>query len=345
MARGDIRRRAAGRPAGWFPPGLALLASALIVAVGGSCGGDDDADREDASSEAERAAEAGDEERLRVAEGRPYTVQTLTETFVDESRPVEDPLDDRNAPERTLVTDVYVPDGEGPFPLVVHAHGFDGNPGKHTELLTHWAEAGYVVAAPAFPLTNDLTTAETGTRGIVDDYVNQPADVAFVIDETLRLSNGDHPVLGGRVDPERIGVSGLSLGGATLYGLVFHDCCRDGRIDAVILMSARPLHYDDGDYELGGVPTLLLHSTDDTFVRYREAEDAYGALDPPKFLVTLEGDEHFEPYEDVASPFDQVVRDVTLPFWDAYLVGDDAAVDRLVEAADASDHTRITTDR
>src|SRR3954463_11081764 len=65
-------------------------------------------------------------------------------TFVDRSRPQEDPTGARSAPVRTLVTEVYVPRGKGPFPLVMFAHGNAGNPGKLTQLLSAWARAGYV---------------------------------------------------------------------------------------------------------------------------------------------------------------------------------------------------------
>ena len=111
-------------------------------------------------------------------------VHHVTLTLVDHSRPTVDPAHGRSAPSRTLVTQVYIPKGKGSFPLVVMAHGNAGNPGKLTELLTTWAQAGYVVAAPTFPLTNDLTEIPT----VIGDYVNQPGDVSFVIDQVLKRS-------------------------------------------------------------------------------------------------------------------------------------------------------------
>jgi dienelactone hydrolase len=327
---------------------LALLVLTSLAVAGTACGGDgggggdgDASPAGDAGQGGEGRGGDGDGDGGSPAAGRPYGVETVTETFVDDSRPVDDPEGTRNAPERTLATDIYVPDGEGPFPLVVHAHGFDGNPGKFTELLTHWAEAGYVVVAPMFPLTNDLTAVETGLPGILADYVNQPADVTFVIDQVLELAEGDHPLLGGRVDPEHIGVSGHSLGGATSYGLVFNDCCRDDRVDAVVLMSTLPLPFEGGEFTFEGVPVLLLQLTGDPIVPYDEAVSTYEAAGGPKFLVSLDGGGHFEPYENAPSPFDQVVHDVTLPFWDGYLADDPDATDRLVEAAESADQVRI----
>jgi predicted dienelactone hydrolase len=91
----------------------------------------------------------------------PLAVRHVTMTFVDHTRKTVDPGGTRSAPTRTLVTQVYVPRGRGRFPLVVMAHGNAGDPGKLSELLTAWAQAGYVVAAPTFPLTNDLTAQPT----------------------------------------------------------------------------------------------------------------------------------------------------------------------------------------
>ena len=67
----------------------------------------------------------------------PFRMFTLT--LVDTRRPTVDPANAAgNAPARTLRTDVYVPSGKGPFPVVLMAHGIDGSPGKFTQLLGAW---------------------------------------------------------------------------------------------------------------------------------------------------------------------------------------------------------------
>jgi dienelactone hydrolase len=315
----------------------ALLGLALLA---GACSSDDAGD--DAGGGGGEAQAAAGQETESTTSGPPYRVDTQSETFVDDSRPTEDPSGQLSAPTRTLRTELYVPDGAGPFPLVVIAHGFDGHPRKFTQLASVWAEAGYVVAVPAFPLTNDRAGGPT----VLGDYVNQPADVSFVIDSVLRL-------LGGTVDGDHIGVAGHSLGGATTYGLVFNDCCRDDRVDAVVLMSTLRLPFADGRYDLGDVPKLLLQLTEDPIVPYQQAVDTFDEAAAPKFLVTLEGGGHFEPYENAPSPHDEVVEATTAAFWDAYLRADggdggdggaDGGVDRLVEAAESNGDTRIAAD-
>ena len=264
---------------------------------------------------------------------RPFPVEILTESFVDDTRRTEDPDAVRSAATRTLVTDLYVPVSDKPMPLVVHAHGHNGHPSKFSALLRTWAEAGYVVAAPAFPMTNDEVPGDTDFR----DYENQPRDVRFVIDELLRRSREGHPVLGGRVDPRRIGVSGLSLGGVTVSGVAFADCCRDDRLDAAIIMDALPLPFQGELPVHQGVPLLVLHLTGDPQAPYEAATRLYGEAASPKYLVTLVGDGHGEPYENTPTPYDEVVANTSVAFWDTYLGGEPGAIDRLVLAAESTD--------
>lgn len=255
--------------------------------------------------------------------GRPYPVERVTETFVDTSRSTDDPLHVLDAPERTLVTDVYVPDGDGPFPLVVLAHGNSGARGKFTGLARTWAGAGYVVAVPDFPLTRSGLPG--GSR--IADYPNQPADVSFVATSVLRLDGERGSPVEGRVDADEIGAAGLSLGGATVYGLTSSSCCRDDRVDAAIVMSGFRPPFDGR--AVAGPPLLAFHGDADTSIPFEQGRWAYDDSQPPKFFVTLEGAPHSPPYEDTPSPFDTAVRELTTDFWDAYLYDDRDALDRL----------------
>ncbi|HZC30192.1 MAG TPA: hypothetical protein VE261_01660, partial [Gaiellaceae bacterium] len=83
---------------------------------------------------------------------------------------------------RTLVTYVrYRADLTRPAPLVVFAHGFALTPGTYASLLTAWARAGFVVAAPAFPV--EKANAPGGPDE--NDLVHEPADIRFVIGKLL----------------------------------------------------------------------------------------------------------------------------------------------------------------
>lgn len=252
-------------------------------------------------------------------------VRHETLTLVDPSRPTDDPGGTRSAPSRTLVTEVYVPRGKGPFPAVLLAHGNNGNPGKLSQLLEAWAAAGYVAAAPAFPLTNDLS----GGPSILGDYRNQPGDLEFVLDELLARSRRKTGFLAGRIDPRHIGAAGFSLGGATIYGYAFNRCCRDPRVDAVILMDAfRPPF--DGAYRFRG-PVMFVHLRYDPIVSYDNSSAAYAESTTPKLLMTLEQGVHPEPFENIPSPHDEAVIAATTKFWDVYL-RDEGTIRSIVRA-------------
>lgn len=277
-----------------------------------------------------------------------WPVESRVERWVDDTRPTRTPDGTVLDEVRVLETSIWAPEAEGEFPLIVFSHGFMGHPEKFSGLLRSWAAAGYVVAAPTFPITNDRYPAPApgNWAGIVD----QPADVSFTIDQVLAANDDTEWALAGRVDPDRIGVGGLSLGGGTTYGVAFGDCCRDDRVDAVEILSGMlfPL---GGEFELGsGLPLLIVHGTADLALPYDAAVTTYGEAAAPKFFVTFEGGTHAPPFEDDDSPHDAVAEAVTIAFWDTYLrtaggSPDEGALERLVEAASADpDLSRIEYD-
>jgi dienelactone hydrolase len=261
---------------------------------------------------------------------RPFAVEQWTETFVDPSRPTEEGAETPALPERTLETAVYLPDTGGAAPLIVFAHGLNGHPDKFTELLSAWAEAGYVVAAPAFPTTNN---AVPGGGRNYPTATGQPADVSFVIDEMVRADAETDSRLFDRIDIDRIAVTGMSLGGATAYGAVFSTCCRDARVRSAAVFAGALLPLA-GDVDLDGhVPLLIVHGEDDPALVLSSAEDAFATSEPPTWFVTLLGGGHSEPFENTASPYDELVVELTVAWWDATLGGDGAAFSRLEEVA------------
>jgi fermentation-respiration switch protein FrsA (DUF1100 family) len=274
------------------------------------------------------------------AAARPYEVDVVELTLVDPSRPVTDAEGTEVAAERTLPTVVHVPRGDGPFPFVAFAHGFGGDPQRFSQLLGAWAEAGYVVAAPTFPITSAGSPyfRPEAWVGIAD----QPGDISFVIDEVLRLTSEDGNELSGTVDPDRIAAAGMSLGGGTTFGVAFNDCCRDNRLDAVTIISGIPFPVG-GELDLtGGLPTFVIHGDADATLPYARAEATFAELEPPKFLLTLFGGSHSPPSEDWESPWDTVVETTTVDFWDAYLATaggepDETAIARLETDAVAGD--------
>jgi len=251
-------------------------------------------------------------------------------------------------PSRTLVTHVFYPAAgqpgpvarpgapadraAGPFPLVVHAHGSGGSPTNATALLESWAAAGYVVAAPGFPLTS------SSTRGGPDlsDYANQPGDVSFVIDQMLRAPPS---AVAGMVDPNRIGVTGISLGGATALGTTFNSCCRDQRVKAAVIMAGLAPPFSGGAYfgRVASPPALFVQGTADRVVAPATATSLYNQAKPPKALLTIAGGTHGSPYNgNQLTPQVDVVSRVSIGFLDRYLEGLPDGIARMRQAVSSS---------
>src|SRR5437879_2887764 len=108
------------------------------------------------------------------------------------------------APSRSLTTQVWYPKGlSGPRPLVVFAHGFQVGLDPYRRACNAWAERGFVVAAPMFPLTDQAVAGKDLDEA---DIGNQPADVRFVITQLLAATQSSGTPVSGLIDPARIAV-------------------------------------------------------------------------------------------------------------------------------------------
>ncbi len=240
-------------------------------------------------------------------------------TFVDTSRQTV-PSTGPALPSRTLMTAIYRPNGHGRFPLIVFSHGYVGHPDKFTKLFSAWADAGFVVAAPAFPLTNNRAANPK-----LADVEQQPADVSFVLDNVLVLNQKRGSHLYHAIDTHRIGASGLSLGGATTYALVYSECCRDQRITAAAVLDG----FQPGVPLDGHVPLLIAHSDTDPVIAYTSARESFAAASPPAWLVTLHGASHVSEWEDDVTLYDHIAEQITTDFWDATLNRKEGSFTRL----------------
>src|SRR5689334_8027453 len=255
----------------------------------------------------------------------------VTKTFVDRSRPTPAIAGSTvaAAPSRTLITTIWTPAGKGPFPLIVFAHGNGANPLVYAPVVQPWVAAGYVVAAPQFP----ISSFDAGDRIVgVSDVANQPGDVQFVIDRVLALAR-HKGFLFHRVDAHHIGVAGHSLGAITTLGVAERSCCRDPRVDAAVAISGAPL-IQGTDFTGKAPPLLLIHGTADPTVPYVGSTLSYSRATAPKYLLTVIGAHHADFLAPTAPASADVTR-TTVDFWNAYLRGDRAARKRLPTDATA----------
>jgi dienelactone hydrolase len=227
---------------------------------------------------------------------------------------------------RVLVTQVRTPTAvaTAPRPVILAVHGVDGSPDALAPLLDGWARAGYVVVAPTFPKTKK----DARGKALRVEVVDQAADARFVLDEVLDRA----ATLG--IDPDAVGAAGMSLGGMTVYGLISHTCCADGRITAAVVMAGVHDAFPSGRYVHQDVPVLLLHG--DADVGLHNSQSAYAQLAPPKWFVTLHGERHSPPFEVPRGPAGAIVDTTTVLFWNRYLKGDTAAAKDIVDAVAAT---------
>ena len=231
--------------------------------------------------------------------------------FVDRARTVT--LPDGRRVDRTIVTIVRYPRRGGPYPLVVFGHGYALTPATYALLLRAWAGAGYVVAAPVFPLGN--ANAPGGPNE--SDIVNQPADMRLVITRLLALDNRPGGVLHGRIDPRRIAIAGHSDGAVTALAVGYDSRYRDSRVRAAIILSGGEMSGMKG-FPRRGPPLLAIQGTADTINAPGNTLAYYRLARRPKFLVLLIGASHRLPYTS-QEPQLRIVERVTLAFLNHYL--------------------------
>jgi dienelactone hydrolase len=202
----------------------------------------------------------------------------------------------------------------GPFPLVVFGHGYAVTPAIYARLLRAWAGAGYVVAAPLFPLEN--ANAPGGPNE--SDIVNQPADLRFVISRLLVANTAAASPLRGMIDPTRIAVAGQSDGGETALAVAYDRSFRDSRVRAAVILSGSQLPGVGFTFPRRSPPLLATQGTADTINPPSLTNAFYTKAPPPKFLLTLLGASHLAPYT-YQQPQLRIVERVTIAFLDHYL--------------------------
>lgn len=217
---------------------------------------------------------------------------------------------------RAPIRRAQVADSTDPFPLVVFAHGFDLYPSTYLSLITSWARAGYVVAAPVFPYMNPGAQPSLNR----EDLVNQPGDVSSVIDGLLRL-RGRELKLGSAIDPSRIALAGHSDGGDTVLASGYANCCRDPRIDAVVVMAGQKLLFRaSGYFPRTSPPLLAIQGTADSVNPPVVTSRFYTQAPNDKYLLLLRGGDHLTPYTS-PGPTGSVVRNLSIQFLDRYVTG------------------------
>ena len=92
-------------------------------------------------------------------------------------------------------------------------------------MLRAWVRAGFVVAAPIFPLTNPAAPGGPNES----DLVNQPTDISFVISRLLAANARSHGILSRLISSREVAVTGQSDGGSTALAAAYNTHYVDRR--------------------------------------------------------------------------------------------------------------------
>ena len=240
----------------------------------------------------------------------PVPVRLRVLRLVDHSRRAR--FRDGTTVPRVLVTYVRYPTrGRPPYPLIVFGHGFALTPQTYSHLLDSWTRAGYVVAAPVFPVEN--ANAPGGPDQ--SDLGNEPGDISFVIS---RLVGSTSPVPA-LVNPKKIAAAGQSDGGVAALAVAYDPRVRDRRIGAAMILSgAAPAGF--AQPAPGSPPLLAVQGTSDPINSPSTTADYYRLMHHPKFLLWLLGASHLPPYT-TNDRWAAVVDRTTTAFLNHYLRG------------------------
>jgi fermentation-respiration switch protein FrsA (DUF1100 family) len=204
---------------------------------------------------------------------------------------------------------------------VIFVHGFNGTADTYADLEREVAAAGFVVAAPDFPLSS---SAYPGAA--VRDFVQQATDVSFVV-AALRDPVSVPVALAGTIADTPVGVIGHSDGGVTAAGVAYNSEYADPAIGAAVVLSGSAFGFP-GTWFTGATPPLLaIHGDADEVNPYSSSVGLYNQAVGPKMLVTVLGGSHLGPFTtDSVRP---LISAVIADFLHANLEHDAAAGDRI----------------
>jgi predicted dienelactone hydrolase len=213
-------------------------------------------------------------------------------------------------------------DGDAPFPLVIISHGYPGNRYLLSHLGENLASKGYVVVS-----IDHTESTYDNAQAFASTLYNRPLDQLFVLQAIAELgAPTSRSFLAGRVDANRCGIIGYSMGGygvvnvigggfrtaaATLPGAppkalllersadnpAYQQRGTDARIKAAVAIG--PWGMQAGFWDAAGVagirtPTLFVAGSADDVSGYENGTRALfrGAVNAERYLLTFLGAGH-----------------------------------------------------
>ena len=186
------------------------------------------------------------------------------------------------AVEHPVFGSLLVPENpsDEPMPCVIAVHGSLNWRGHHYEHITNWLESGFCVfRIHSFDARNVYSVVEDQMSVT---YAMMLADCY----QALRMLS-THP----RIDSERIGLAGWSLGGSVaLYGAwepIAEKLCPDGERFAAFLSFYPAAHVRPEEQRWSSKPILVLHGSEDDWVPVKFVKELIEEISPHGANINL----------------------------------------------------------
>lgn len=249
---------------------------------------------------------------------------------------------------RTIPVRVYLPEDKKAVPVVLFSHGLGGSRDNNPYLGEHWAKRGYVVVFMQHIGSDESVWKEAAALERVTamrqaasakSYLERTKDVPAVLDALAKWNDEKGHPLSGRMDLEKVGMSGHSFGAQTTQVMAGQSAgrlsLRDPRVDAAVMMSPSPPARGDAATAFGTVkiPCLLMTGTlDDSPIGNTTPADRLKVFphltEAPAWQVVFDKATHMDfgqrAVKSGASKetrYHRAILGLTTAFWDAELKG------------------------
>lgn len=273
----------------------------------------------------------------------------------DHAKPVDLDVQDVGR-KREIPIRVYLPKEPKSSPVVLFSHGLGGSRTNNPYLGQHWSARGYAVVSMQHHGSDEAVWKGVSRRrrlaslkkaASLQNSVDRYQDVSVVLDQLETWNKKDGHVLSGKLDLDRVGMSGHSFGAITTQGVsgqsfpLIGQHYTDERIDAALAMS--PSIPSRGDAKKAfarvSIPWMLMTGTHDTSIingaTAQSRKEVYASLrkDVERYGLVLHHAEH-SAFSDRELPGDQLPRNpnhhraiqaLSTAFWDSYLKENNAA--------------------
>jgi len=210
--------------------------------------------------------------------------------IVDTSRPTNPNGDYAGTAARGLNGFIWYPEtpDQQSFPLIIYSHGFMSSASEAEYLVDFLVPRGYILVAVNYPLSHG--GAPGGPN--VNDVINQPGDVSFIIDTLLARNTDPTDSLYGLLDPSRMAAVGLSLGGLTTQLVAYHRDVRDPRLSAAVSIAGPSNFLEPKFFKTSAIPFMMIAGSADAAIPYESNAAPIPSKAPNSLLVTLDKGSH-----------------------------------------------------